>query len=127
MEYVALVVVLALIEYFFFMAMVGKARGQYSIKAPAITGNEIFERIFRVQQNTLEQLMLFIPAICLFAYFVHAISAAGIGIFFLVGRIVYYKSYIADPATRGPGMIMGFIATAILILGSLIGIILAIV
>ena len=127
MEYVALVVVLALIEYFFFMAMVGKARGQFSIKAPAITGNENFERIFRVQQNTLEQLILFIPAICLFAYFVHAISAAAIGIFFLLGRIVYCKSYIADPATRGPGMIMGFIATAILILGALIGIILAIV
>ena len=63
MDYVALVILLAVMQYFFFLSMVGKARGEYSIKAPATTGHDMFERIYRVQQNTLEQLVIFIPSI----------------------------------------------------------------
>lgn len=127
MHFVALVILLALMQYLFFVAMVGKARGQYSISPPATTGNEMFERIYRVQQNTLEQLIIFIPALYLFALYIHALSAAGIGVFFLLGRMVYYRSYIADPATRGTGMLIGFFAYLVLMIGSLIGIILALV
>ncbi len=127
MDYVALVIVLAIMQYFFFVAMVGKARGKYSISAPATIGNEMFERIYRVQQNTLEQLIIFIPTLYMFALYVHALTAAGIGVFFLIGRMVYYRSYIADPATRGPGMMIGFFAYLVLMIGSLIGIILILV
>jgi len=123
MYYVALVVVLAIMQFLFFAAMVGKARGIYSISAPATTGNEMFERFYRVQQNTLEQLIIFIPSIYLFALYIHAAAAAGIGMFFILGRAVYYKSYINDPGTRGPGMILGFVACLVLMLGALIGII----
>ncbi len=127
MAYVALVIILALIQYLFFIAMVGKARGKYSVNAPATSGHEIFERIYRVQQNTLEQLVIFIPSIYLFGLYVHAPAAAGIGLFFLLGRAIYYKSYVTDPATRGTGMLIGFFAFTILMLGALIGIILELV
>ncbi len=127
MDYVALVIVLAIIQYFFFVGMVGKARGQYSVSAPATTGNEMFERVYRVQQNTLEQLMIFIPVLYLFALYIHALAAAGIGVLFLLGRMVYYRSYIADPASRGTGMMLGFLACLILMTGSLVGIILALI
>jgi glutathione S-transferase len=127
MDYVALVIVLAIIQYFFFVAMVGKARGKYSINAPATTGDKNFERVFRVQQNTLEQLIIFIPSLYLFALYVHALAAAGIGLFFLMGRAIYYKSYINDPSTRTVGMALGVFSYAILTIGALIGIVLNIV
>lgn len=62
MEYVTIVITIALLEYMGFGAMVAKARGTYGVKAPATTGNEIFERYFRVQMNSLESLIIFIPA-----------------------------------------------------------------
>jgi glutathione S-transferase len=127
MDYVALVIVLAILEYFFFMGMVGKARGDYSVKAPATTGDEMFERYYRVHQNTLEQLVMFIPCIYFFGIYMHALGAAGLGLLFLIGRMVYFKAYIADPASRGVGMMIGFLSIMILMLGALVGIIIEIV
>ena len=127
MHYVSLVILLALLEYFFFIAMVGAARGKYSINAPAISGDPNFERIFRVQQNTLEQLVIFIPALYLFGLYVHALAGAAIGLLFLIGRAIYYKAYITDPSTRTVGMICGVASYAILSLGALIGIILELI
>jgi len=123
MEYVAIVVLLSLLEYIFFVGMTGKARGTYSINAPAISGDENFERMFRVQQNTLEQLIIFIPAIFLCAYYLHALAAAGIGVFFIIGRAIYYKGYISDPKKRGTGFVITFFTSVILILGGLGGIV----
>ena len=67
MAYVDIVTALALLQFIVFGFKVGRARGRYGVKAPAITGNEIFERHFRVQQNTLEQLMVFLPGMYLFS------------------------------------------------------------
>ncbi len=127
MDYVALVIVLAILEYLFFMGMVGKARGQYSVKAPATTGDEMFERYYRVHQNTLEQLIMFIPCVYFFGVYMHALGAAALGLLFLIGRMVYYKAYIADPASRGVGMMIGFLSIMILMLGALVGIIIELV
>ena len=127
MHYVSLVIVLALLEYFFFVAMEGAARDKYSINASATTGDPNFESIFRVQQNSLEQLVIFIPAIYLFGLYVHATTTAVIGLLFLIGRSIYYKAYITDPATRTIGMVCGVASYAILLLGALIGIILEII
>ena len=123
MEYVTVIVIIALAEYLFFMAAVGKARGQCEIKAPATIGNETFERYFRVQQNTIEQLIVFIPAIYLCGYFLHDLGAAILGVFFIVGRALYFKAYVNEPAKRGPGMIIGYFATVLLLLGALVGVI----
>ena len=97
------------------------ARGKYGIEAPATTGNEIFERKFRVQQNTLEQLIVFLPALWMFGTFVSATIGAGLGVVFLVGRVVYAMGYVSDPKKRTPGFLMGFLANAALVVGSLGG------
>ena len=122
MAYVSLVVILALVEYIVFSFLVGKARGRYGIKAPAITGHDMFERYFRLQQNTLEQLVVFIPAIFICAYFLHAVSAAVIGIFFIIGRAIYARAYITGGA-RFVGMMMTFLTNVTLLLGGIAGIV----
>jgi glutathione S-transferase len=121
MEYVAIVLVLVLLQYSFFSFKVGLARGKYEVKAPAVTGHEIFERHYRVQQNTLEQLVVFIPGLFLFASYLHALTAAGLGLAFLLGRMLYYKSYESEPKTRGLGFIISIVAAHALLIGGLVG------
>jgi glutathione S-transferase len=121
MELVTIVIALALIEYTVFGMLVGKARGKYGIDAPAISGNPIFERYYRVQQNTLEVLVLFIPGMWMFGHYVSADVAAGLGLIFIVGRFLYLRSYVADPKSRSIGFALSFIPAQILIIGGLIG------
>jgi glutathione S-transferase len=121
MALVALVAALALIEYTLFALNVGRMRGRYGVKAPATTGHELFERAYRVHQNTLEQLVVFLPSLYLFAAFVSAPIAAGLGLVFVVGRALYFRGYQADPEKRGPGFGIGFIASNLLLLGGLVG------
>ena len=126
MEYVYIVMVLALIEYTVFGALVGRARGKYGIKAPAVTGNEIFERTFRVHQNTLEGLVIFLPALWIFGAFVSANAAAVLGLLGIVGRAMYAAAYIGDPAKRGPGIMICGIVNGVLLLGGLYGLVRAV-
>lgn len=121
MEAVASVTVLVLIQYLVFGAKVGQARIKYDVKAPDISGNANFESLFRIHQNTLEQLIVFLPALWIFAHYVHALGAAALGLVFLVARFVYFKAYSEDPAKRGPGFISGYIAMALLLVGGLGG------
>jgi len=127
MNWVNLVVVAALVQYFVFGALVGRARGQYGVKAPAVSGNELFERYFRVHQNTLEQLIIFVPAIWMYGYYVSGRWAAGLGAVYLIGRTVYAASYIRSPDSRSAGFGLTFLPIAVLIVGALIGIIRALV
>ena len=127
MNWVALVVLLSLIEYVVFGSLVGRARGKYGIKAPAVTGHPLFERFFRVHQNSLEQLILFIPAIWLFGLYVSALWAAIVGAAFLAARIVYALGYVAAPERREVGAWLTAAAEIILVIGALIGVILSIV
>ena len=117
----AIVIILAVIDYIVFGVLVGKARARYGVKAPAISGHEVFERYFRVQQNTLETLVAFIPGISLFALFVNPNWAAWIGIVYVIGRIVYFRAYVADPSKRGTGFLLTILPTVILLIGGLIG------
>jgi glutathione S-transferase len=121
MEPIAVVTLLALVEYFFFSAQVARARGKAGLKAPAVVGDAIFERHFRVQQNTLEQLVIFLPSLWLFGLYVHAPTGAAIGLIFIVGRFVYYRAYVADPGKRGTGFLIGEVAQGVLLVGALIG------
>ncbi len=117
MEYVAIVIVLALLQYFYFALLVGKARAKYDVHAPAITGHPVFERYYRVHQNTLEMIVMFIPAIVLFSYWIRPDVGAGIGAIYLVGRLIYLRSYVSDPASRGLGFMLSILPTLILLLG----------
>lgn len=121
MAWVVIVIVVALLQYLAFGFIVGAARGKYGVPAPAIAGNEIFERYFRVQQNTLEQLVAFLPGIWLFGSYVNPVWAAVIGAVFIVGRAVYAAGYIRDPKARGAGFGLSFFPTAVLLIGGLYG------
>jgi uncharacterized MAPEG superfamily protein len=120
MELVAIVTVLALLEYFFFALQVGKARGQYNVEAPATTGHPIFERKLRVQQNTLEQLVIFLPGLWLFATYVDPVIAAILGLVFIVGRALYSRAYVAEPGTRTLGFLLTLASEGILLIGALV-------
>jgi glutathione S-transferase len=120
-EYVAIVAMLALLEYVFFGVKVGQARATYGIEAPATVGHEVFERYYRVQMNTLEQLVIFLPALLAFAWLVSPLWAAGIGAVFLAGRAIYYVGYVADPRKRGPGFMLTAIPNLVLVIGAVIG------
>lgn len=119
MELVAIVVIVALIQYAIFGALVGKARGTYNVAAPAVSGDPVFERYYRVQMNTLESLMLFIPAIFLFATYVNALFAAILGIVFIIGRYLFFRAYIKEPKSRGLGFMLTMLPSAIMALGTL--------
>ena len=121
MEIVAFVALLALAEYMFFSFQVGLARGKYEVEAPAETGHPIFERKLRVQQNTLEQLIVFLPSLWFFGIYVSSTVAALLGIVFVVARFLYSTGYVADPDKRTVGFGMGFLAQVILLVGALIG------
>lgn len=121
MNYVTIVTVLILLEFLWLGLLVGKARAKYQIAAPATTGHEIFERHFRVHMNTLEQLILFLPAMWMFALYFDERWAAGLGLVFIAGRAVYAKSYVRDPKSRSLGFAMSSIPMLILLAGSLFG------
>jgi len=123
MELIALVTLLVAIEYFFLAVMVGKSRTATGISAPSITGDERFERVFRVQQNTMEQLIIFFPALWIFGLYVQAETGAALGVVFLIGRILYARGYVQDPSKRGPGFVIGSLALLALMLGGLAGIV----
>jgi uncharacterized membrane protein YecN with MAPEG domain len=122
MEFTALLALAALAQYLFFTIRVGAARGKYHVEAPATRGDEAWERLFRVQQNTLEQLIVFLPALYLFSLYVGDGWAVLPGLAFLAGRQLYAFEYISNPKSRGPGMGLTFLANAALIIGALIGI-----
>ncbi len=127
MAWVILVAMLALLQFVFFGIKVGQARGKYGVKAPATTGNEIFERYNRVHQNTMEQLIVFIPGLFAFAHLISPVWAAGIGVVYIVGRFMYYSGYIADPEKRGTGTMVTMLASQVLVLGSIVGVVLALI
>ena len=124
MELVYLVILLALVEYAVFIGLVGAGRGKYGVEAPAMTGNAEWERLLRVQQNTAEQLLLFIPGILGFALFVSPSWAAGLGCVFVVGRIVYFVGYRQAAGKRAVGVLMSIPINLILVLGALVGLLL---
>lgn len=121
MALVNLIVTLALLEFLAFATAVAMARTKYKVAAPATTGNEVFERYFRVQMNTLELLVVFIPAIWMFGFYVSARVAAGLGAIYLIGRAIYFFSYVKDPKTRELGFGLSAGPIAVLVIGALIG------
>ncbi len=125
MELVAIVVCLALLELAVFGFISGGARGKYGVAAPATTGHPTFERHFRVHQNTIEQLVMFVPGILLFGYYVSAPIGALIGILYVIGRIWYAQAYVQDPGKRTGGFLVSMLSTQVLVLGGLIGAIVA--
>ena len=126
MAYVQLVIVLALIEFAVFGYAVGQARTRYNVPAPATAGHEAFERCFRAHMNTLEQLVVFLPSIWLFAHYINAWIAVALGALFIVGRALYFRGYVQSAQTRHAGFMISVIPNVTLLVGALIGVIRAV-
>jgi glutathione S-transferase len=117
-HFTALVTCLAVLLYFLTSIQVAKARARFSIKAPAISGNPDFERVFRVQMNTLEWMPIFLPALWLFAIYVSDPFAALIGLVWIAGRILYMTGYSRAAEKRGTGFGIQALASGTLWLGA---------
>ncbi len=117
----SLVTVLALLMYFVVTINVGRARAKYGVKPPAMSGNPEFECVVRVQQNTLEQLIIFLPALWIFSLFINEIWGAAVGAVWILGRILYAWGYYQAPEKRFVGFGMASLATMVLLGGSLFG------
>ena len=102
---------------------VGRARTRYGVKAPAVTGHEMFERAFRIQMNTLENAAIMLPAVWLYAGFIGDRGAGVMGAVWVIARIWYAAAYQKDPAKRGGGYGLSVAAFAGLWLGALWGVV----
>jgi glutathione S-transferase len=123
MAWVQLITLLALVQFVWFGFLVGGARGRYGVAAPATTGNEMFERYYRVHMNTLELMVVFLPSLWLAAQYWSPCWVAAVGVVYLIGRVVYLKGYVADPKKRGAGYGISFLPTAGLLLAAIVGVV----
>jgi glutathione S-transferase len=119
----ALITLLTMVLLFAVSFQVGRARGIYKIPAPATTGNPDFERIFRVQMNTNESVLMFLPALWLFAIYTSATWAGVLGAIWLAGRIWYAIGYTSAANKRGGGFGVSAGVALILIIGAIIGVV----
>jgi glutathione S-transferase len=120
----SLVTALATLLMLIITKKVGGARGRYKVPPPATHGHPDFERYYRVHMNTLEQLVMFLPSLWLFAIYVSPEWAAGLGAVWIVGRILFARGYYIATEKRILGFVITISATAILLLGGIVGIVL---
>lgn len=121
MNTIHLVAMLTVLQYLFFSTLVGQARGRYGVQAPAVTGNEQFERVYRVQMNTLELLVAYMPALYAAGwYWPSWIVAIGGGVF-IVGRFIYWRAYVSDPKRRALGFVLSIAPIMVLAVAGIAG------
>ncbi|MCH7805852.1 MAG: MAPEG family protein [Proteobacteria bacterium] len=113
-EYTSLVTIVTIFITLFFMFRTGSNRGKLKVFAPKTVGQDTWERYFRVHCNTVEQMVIFLPALWLAAVYSSDQWAGGIGAVWLVGRLLYSYQYIKAPKSRGPGMLLTLLPTVIL-------------
>jgi glutathione S-transferase len=118
MHFTALITLASLLFYASIGFAVAQARARCKVQAPATTGDPAFERIYRVQMNTLEWLPIYIPCLWLFGFFVSDLGAAALGVVWIFGRYLYRKGYEEAPQKRGRGFVIQATATAVLLVGS---------
>ncbi len=121
MELIAIVTGLAGLQAFYFAFQVGQARVKHSVSAPAMSGQADFDRAYRVHANTIEQLVILLPGLWMFGYYVDAQIGAGIGLLFVIARFIYRNAYLGDPKKRSAGFGIGALSMMVLVVGSMIG------
>lgn len=115
------VAALVIVQFMGFSMMVGWARGRYGVHAPAVTGDPMFERYYRVHMNSLEQMVTLLPAMYLCAQFWSPWWSVAAGVVYIVGRFVYLQAYLHDPKTRSLGFALSFFPVAGLMAATLVG------
>jgi glutathione S-transferase len=126
-HFTALVTCLAILFYVFTAVQVTRARVAHGIQAPAMFGDPDFERVVRVQMNTMEWMPILLPSLWLFAIYIGDTSAAALGLVWIIGRILYMIGYTRAAGKRGPGFGIQAAACVALWLGALGAIILQMV
>lgn len=121
MTWIILVSLLALAQYLWFGVLVGRARGRYGVVAPAVTGHPMFERYYRVQMNTLELLVLLLPSLAFASLYLRPLWPALLGVVYLIGRQLYCRAYVADPAKRELGFQLSMLPIVALLLIGIVG------
>lgn len=121
MNLIDAIAMLALLQYLIFGALTGRARKTSGLKAPAIVGDEHFERSYRVQMNTLELLVAFIPGLYVAARYWPETFVALLGVVYLIGRFLFARAYVADPRRRGPGFLVSMLPIGVLVISALVG------
>jgi hypothetical protein len=121
LNFIDIVAVLAVLQFIFFGALVGRARGTYGVAAPAVLGHEMFERAYRVQMNTLELLVAFLPALFLAAKYWPETVVAAAGSVYLLGRFLYWRAYMRAPRSRALGYGLSAMPILALLLLALVG------
>ncbi|MGH8158288.1 MAG: MAPEG family protein [Rhodanobacter sp.] len=119
----ALVTLLTVLLLLGTMWAVGRARDKYGIKAPAISGDPAFERAYRVQMNTLEGTLMFLPTLWLAATYGFSGWAGIAGLVWLVGRVWYALAYLKDAGKRGPGFMVSMLGWIALLVMAGIGVV----
>jgi glutathione S-transferase len=119
METAILLILIALLQYLYFTLKTGTSRPAMEVYAPKVSGHDIWERMFRVHQNTLEQLIVYIPGVLIFAHYVSDLWVLLPGVVFIVGRQIYAITYVKDPKSRTLGFALTFFSNAGLVLVSL--------
>jgi glutathione S-transferase len=120
--YTSFITLLVVLLMFGLIFNVGRARGKYQVKAPAISGNEFFERAYRVQMNTIENVLMFLPALWLYAIYIGDKGAGDSGVIWLIARVWYAISYQKNPTKRGLGFLVSILVIAGLWTGAAYGI-----
>ncbi len=127
MQYVELTAVIAVLQLLFFGAMTGKARRESGLKAPAMTGHKTFERMYRVQVNTLEVIVVLLPCLFIAAKYWPQPLVAGLGIIYIIGRFAYWRGYISSPEKRTIGFLLSIVPTILLAILAITGILISLI
>ncbi len=113
-----LAILIALLVYFGLGAVVGAARGKFNVPAPQSSGHPEFDKRNRVHMNTLEQLVMFVPAAMFAAPVLGDAVTAMLALLWSVGRLLYARAYYVDPAKRSLGFLLTFLPTIIMIVAA---------
>jgi glutathione S-transferase len=124
-QYTSIVTILVVLFYFFIATRVPLARRKFNVQLPAITGHPDFERVFRIHQNTLEWMPIFLPSLWLCAIYLSDAGAAVLGVVWIVGRLFYYFGYAREVRGRLPGFFIQSAACFLLIVGAIAGMVLS--
>lgn len=123
MQLTAWVTIASLLTYMWMVFKVGSARGKFGIKAPEMNGPPEFMNTQRVQANTVEQMLIFLPAMWMCALYLGDRWAAAGGALWILGRILYALAYYKDPSKRGLGFALTMTANISLLIGAVVGLV----
>jgi glutathione S-transferase len=123
----AAVTILAAMLNIYILMLVGRMRGKHEVAAPAVTGHPEFERAYRVQMNTIENMVMFLPLLWIATIYFHSIGwlAPLLGLVWIVGRVLYMTGYMAEAGKRSTGFLISGVALIGLLILSIIGVVMA--